>query len=73
MNKEKIKDIIYLIIAVLLSILAVKFMIWALPIILIAALAYVIYRFLNVKKSENQSAKEQSKNIKVIHDLDDEK
>lgn len=73
MNKEKIKDIIYLIIAVLLSILAVRFMIWALPIILIAALAYVIYRFLNVKKSENQSAKEQNKNIKVIHDLDDEK
>lgn len=73
MSKEKIKDIIYLIIAILLSILAIRFMIWALPIILVVVLAYTIYRYLSVKRSEGESANKKEKNIKVIHDLDDEK
>lgn len=72
MNKETIKDIIYIIIAIVLSILAVKFMIWALPIILVAALAYIIYR--EIKKNKNGGVNnKKEKNVKVIHDLDDEK
>lgn len=69
MNKETIKEIIYIIIAIILSVLAVKFMIWLLPFILIAIFSYLIYT--SIKKHKGQN-KKQEKNIKVIHDLDDE-
>ena len=49
MDKEKIKNIIYIVVAVLLSYLAIRFMLWALPFILVALLAYFIYEKLKTK------------------------
>lgn len=68
MNKETIKKIIYIVIAVLLSVVAVKFMIWLLPFILIAILSYFIYNSMKKNKNDNKD-----KNIKEIYDFNDKK
>ena len=71
MNKEVIKEIIYIIVAVILGVLAVKFVIWLLPIIIMGIVAYMIYK--SIKKSKVDVNKSNKKRpIKVIHDLDDE-
>lgn len=72
MNKDIIKEIIYIIIAVLLGIFAVKFVIWLLPIILIGIVAYLIYKSIKKNKVNVNVNKSKKRNIKVIHDLDDE-
>ena len=73
MNKEIFKEIIYIVIAVLLSILAVKFVIWLLPTILVGIVSYLIYISIKKNKNDNYVNKnKKDKNIKVIHDLDDE-
>ena len=41
MNKDIIKETLYIIIAIMLGIFAVKFVIWLLPIILIAILQWI--------------------------------
>ncbi len=66
MNKEKIKDIIYLIIAILLSYLAIHFMIWVLPFILVALLAYFIYEKLKKSNKNVNSNKKKKKKIVII-------
>ena len=50
MDKEKLRDIIYILVAIIFSIMAVKLVIWLLPIIIIASLAYFIYK--SMKKTE---------------------
>ena len=71
MNKEVIKEIIYIIVAVILGVLAVKFVIWLLPIIIMGIVAYMIYK--SIKKSKVDVNKSNKKRpMKVIHDLDDE-
>ncbi len=66
MDKEKIKDIIYLIIAILLSYFAIRFMIWALPFILVALLAYFIYEKLKTSDKKVNSNKKKKKKIVII-------
>ncbi|MGN1312096.1 MAG: hypothetical protein ACI4U4_03680 [Bacilli bacterium] len=70
MNKETIKEIIYIVISIILSVIAVKFVIWLLPFIIIALLSYIIY--INIKKGKKKNTNKE-KDIKVIHDFDDEK
>ena len=70
MNKEKIKEIIYIIIAIILSILAVKFMIWLLPIILVVMLSIIIYS--NIKMNKNDISNKND-NIKEVFDYKDKK
>ena len=70
MNKETIKEIIYIVISIILSIIAVKFVIWLLPFIIIALLSYIIY--INIKKSKKKNTNKE-KDIKIIHNFDDEK
>ena len=55
MNKDTIKEIIYIIVSILLSVLAVKFVIWLLPVILIALVSYLLYMNIKkrIKKEEN--------------------
>ena len=55
MNKETIKEILYILIAIILGIVAVKFVIWLLPMILIAICSYYIYK--SIKKNKNNSNK----------------
>ena len=66
MDKEKIKDIIYLVIAILLSYFAIRFMIWALPFILVALLAYFIYEKLKISDKKVNSNKKKKKKIVII-------
>ena len=70
MNKETIKEIIYIVISIILSIIAVKFVIWLLPFIIIALLSYITY--INIKKGKKKNTNKE-KDIKIIHDFDDEK
>lgn len=71
MNKDTIKEIIYIIVSILLSVLAVKFVILLLPVILIALVSYLLY--MNIKKNKKEENINKEKNIKVIHDFDDDK
>ena len=73
MNKELIKEILYILIAIALGIIAVKFVIWLLPIILIAICSYYIYK--SIKKNKNNSNKRttKKKTIKIIEMVDNEK
>lgn len=66
MDKEKIKDIIYIVVAILLSYLAIRFMIWALPFILVALLAYFIYEKLKTSDKKVNSNKKKKKKIVII-------
>lgn len=74
MNKEVIKEILYIAIAIVLAILAIKFVIWALPVILVGLLAIFIYISIKKDKYKNSNvSKSNSKNkkMKVIHEFDD--
>lgn len=70
MNKEMIKEIIYIAIAIILSILAVKFMIWLLPVILVVMLSLIIYS--NIKMNKNNTS-DKNKDIKEVFDYKDKK
>ncbi len=65
MNQEKIRDIIYVVVAVLLSYFAIRFMIWALPFILVVLLAYFIYEKLKAS-DRNVNSKKKKKKIVII-------
>lgn len=74
MNKEVIKEILYIAIAIILSILAIKFVIWALPVILIGLLALYIYISIKKDKYKNSNiskSNNKNKKMKVIHEFDD--
>ena len=71
MNKDTIKEIIYIIVSILLAVLTVKFVIWLLPVILVALFSYLLY--MNIKKNKKEENINKEKNIKVIHDFDDDK
>ena len=71
MNKDTIKEIIYRIVSILLAILTVKFVIWLLPVILVALFSYLLY--MNIKRNKKEKNINKDKNIKVIHDFDDDK
>ena len=70
MNKDTIKEIIYIIISIILAVLAVKFVIWLLPVILVALFSYLLY--MNIKRNKKEENINKEKNIKVIHDFDDD-
>ncbi len=52
MNKDTVKEILYIFIAILVSVIIVRVAIWLLPIILVAVLAYYIYTKL-IKNKKN--------------------
>ena len=66
MDKEKIREIVYILVAIVVAIIAVKLFIWLLPIVLIALLALYIY---GLMKNRNKSAnvrKDKKKDITII-------
>lgn len=73
MNKDTLRSIIYLIVAILLSVIAIQVFIWLLPIILIILLASFIYskmkdanpRFVH---TEHETKTNKRKNKKIIID-----
>ena len=74
MNKELIKEILYIAIAIILSYLAIRFVIWALPVILVGLLAIFIYISIKKDKYKNSNiskSTDKKKKMKVIHEFDD--
>ena len=73
MNRNIFKEIIYILVAVLIGVFAVNFVIWLLPVILIAVVAYMIYKSIKKNKVDVEVNKNKSnRKMKVIHNLDDE-
>lgn len=70
MNKEMIKEVIYIIIAIILSIFAVKFMIWLLPVIVVVMLSLIIYSYIKMNKNNTS---DKNKDIKEVFDYKDKK
>ena len=67
MNKDTIKEILYVLIAITLGILTIKFIIWLLPIILIGMCSHYIYKSLKKnKKSTKNNTQKKTKEIKII-------
>ena len=60
-----IKEILYMFIAVLFGILAVRFVIWLLPIILVFMISHYIYRLIKSHRPK-QKQKTVKKTIKII-------
>lgn len=73
MNKEKIKNIIYIVVAILLSYFAIHFMIWVLPFILVALLAYFIYEKLKTSDKKVNSNKKKKKIVIIDEESHDNK
>lgn len=66
---NKLKEILYILITITLGIIAIKFVIWLLPVILVAILSYYIYK--RIKKNKKQTNKPKTKNIKIIDMVED--
>lgn len=60
MDKEKLRDIIYILVAIIFSIIAVKLVIWLLPIIIIGLLAYFIYKKMKTTNKINSYKKNEA-------------
>lgn len=71
MNKETIKEILYVLIAIILGMLAVKFIIWLLPVILIVLCSYYIYKSIKKNKTKSNKNKSKKKTIKIIDMVED--
>ena len=71
MNKNDIKEIIYMVLSVVLGILAVKFVIWLLPIILFFIISYSIYKSIKRNRINKQKTKVK-KTIKIIEMVEDD-
>lgn len=72
MNRNIFKEIIYILIAIVFGILVVKFIFYALPVIIIAIISYMIYRSIKKNKVNKNMNKNPKRTMKVIHDLDEE-
>ena len=69
MNKDTVKEVLHILLAIILGIMAVRFVIWLLPVILIAICSYYIYK--TIKKNSKPKYKETTKKktkkeIKII-------
>lgn len=68
MDKNNIKQILYIILAIVIAIIAVKLFIWLLPIVLIIIVAFLIYNSMKPKKTTKSNKK-----VKIIDaKVDDE-
>lgn len=78
MNKSTLSSIIYMVLVIGLLVLVFKFIIWALPLILLLILGFIIYKTIKDTKKEIKSEKvvsretNKKKKMKVIHEFDDE-
>lgn len=64
MNKDTVKEILYIFIAILVSVIIVRVAIWLLPIILVAVLAYYIYTKLMKNKKNSKDNDERVIDVK---------
>ena len=62
MNRNELKDIVYIIVAILVSVAVIRLFIWLLPVILVALLAYYIYTILKGKDNKGRKTDHYNKN-----------
>ena len=67
MDKNNIKQILYIILAIVIAIIAVKIFIWLLPIVLIIIVAFLIYNSMKPKKTTKSNKK-----VKIIDAKNDD-
>jgi uncharacterized membrane protein len=72
MNKETIKEILYILIAITLGVFVIKFLIWLLPVILIGLCSYYIYKSIKKNRKGENKQKTKKKTIKIIDMVSDE-
>jgi len=72
MSKDFVKELIHILIAIILAMIAVKFIIWLLPIILIGLCSYYIYKSNKKNKTTNNKNQTKNKPIKIIDMVDEE-
>ena len=71
MNKELVKEMLYVLIAITLGFLAIKFLIWLLPVILIGLCSYYIYKSIKKNRNKNNKKTQKKKPIKIIDMVED--
>lgn len=72
MNKENVKEILYILIAITLGIITIKFVIWLLPIILIGLCSYYIYKSIKKNKKGTNNNQQKKKPVKIIEMVEDD-
>ena len=72
MNKEAVKEILYILIAITLGVFVVKFLIWLLPVILIGLCSYYIYKSIKKNRKDENKHKTKKKPVKIIDMVSDE-
>ena len=70
MNKETVKEILHILLAIILGIMLVRFVIWLLPVILIAICSYYIYKSIKKRIEPQKKEKTNKKNEKEIKIID---
>ena len=74
MNRNMIKEILYIMITVIVSVLAVKFVIWLFPIILVIIFGLLIYSSIKRNKRDEEIKKQRKeKNMKEVFDYKEKK
>ena len=74
MNRNAITEILYILIAITLGILTIKFIIWLLPVILIGICSFYIYKKIkrNIKSFTKKENQKERKDIKIIDMVEDD-
>jgi len=72
MNKNTVKEMLYILIAITLGIFAVKFIICLLKVILIELFSYNIYKSIKKNKKDLNKQKTKKKTIKIIEMVEDD-
>ena len=70
MNKDTVKEMLHILLAIVLGIMAVRFVIWLLPVILIAICSYYIYKSIKKRIEPQKKEKTKKKNEKEIKIID---
>ena len=77
MSKSTIRDIIYILIALAVLILGIRFIVWIFPVLILLILGYYIYRSIKINRTirnmhNTTDCKNKDKKIKVIHEFDED-
>ena len=68
MEKDNIRKLVYILVAILVAVILVNLFIWLLPIILVLIVAYFIYRMMQTKDKVNKNTKKGKTKKTIIID-----
>lgn len=73
MSKAFIKELLYTFIIITLGLIAIKFVIWLLPIIFVVVVSYHIYKSIKKNKKQTNQNQTKKKTIKIIDMVEENK